>query len=340
MNNKIKFTQMCPNKLKNIINKILILFDVINSYYYDIFRYLKYSTTLKHPKTFEQFEARIIAHYHVLEKGLSLKGTRPGYGKQIAESLLKLLKNYINTGYSTDKKSFKTAIDTVNEYIYYNKKHKQDVKNIEYDFLSILKNTNAVPNSKMGGIFHLNKNEILESTKKDFKHFSLNRFSIRNFSSEEIDLNILIDAVKIAQKTPSVCNRQATKVHVIVNSDIIKTILKIQNGNRGFGHLSNKLIVITTDLYYFEGVGERNQAFIDAGMFSMSLLYALHYEGLGACPLNWCVSPNKSKRLRKILKINESETIILIIAIGHIPEKIDVAKATRKNIDEIIRILK
>ncbi len=43
------------------------------------------------------------------------------------------------------------------------------------------------------------------------------------------------------------------------------------------------ILLINYVLTAFNGINERNQSFIDGGMYSMSL-YALHY--LGACPLN------------------------------------------------------
>jgi nitroreductase len=329
--------QLVPNKFKKVIRKSCILLKAVECYFWDIYRYLKFSTTLKKPKTFEQFEARIIAHYHVIEKGLSLRNVRVGFGKGVIKSLLKLLENYVKLGYPVKKESFKAAIGVLKGYLSFNKINKQDIDDIETVFLNILKSVN-IKNGKLGGVIELTKNEILRNAKKDFRSFVMSRYSIRNFSDKEIDINILIDAVKIAQKSPSVCNRQATKVYIVVTPYLIEKVLSLQNGSRGFGHLTNKLIVVTSDLQYFEGIRERNQPFIDAGIFSMSLLYALHYEGLGACPLNWCAKPDKDRKLRNLLKIKECETIMLIIAVGHLPDKLNITKSARKNINDIVKI--
>jgi hypothetical protein len=50
--------------------------------------------------------------------------------------------------------------------------------------------------------------------------------------------------------------------------------LKLQGGIRGFGHLTNKLIVITSDTAVF--LMMKDQAFIDGGMYAMNVLYGLH----------------------------------------------------------------
>ena len=62
----------------------------------------------------------------------------------------------------------------------------------------------------------------------------------------------------------------------------------------------------------------------------MSLLYALHYNKLGACPLNWSVERNVEKKLKKKLKIPDSENIIMSISVGHIPNDLSVATSPRK----------
>jgi len=332
MNSKIKFKHICPNKLKIIINKILILFDIINSYYYDIFRYLKYSTTLKHPKTFKQLESKIYAHSHVIEKGLSLKETRLGYGNDVINSLIGLLKKYKLHKYPEDNIVFKTAVSVINSYIKFHKKNKYSVEKLQEQIKSI----SNYKGSEYGGIKTFKKKQILEYGKSNFYNMAINRFSIRNFTTEPVELEKIIEAIKIAQKSPSVCNRQSTHVCIIQEQKIKNQVLALQNGNRGFSHLIDKILIVTSDLQSFDGIKERNQAFIDSGIFTMSLLYGLHYKGVGACTLNWCYDIRTDKKLRKIIKINESENVILMIAVGNLPEVIKVTKSSRKNLNDII----
>ena len=146
--------------------------------------------------------------------------------------------------------------------------------------------------------------------------------------------------MRIAQKSPSVCNRQSSKVYIIDNEELKGKILKMQNGNRGFGHLANKIIIVTSNLKAFNGIGERNQSYIDGGMFGMSLLYALHYKGLGTCAVNWAVNSNQDKKIRKELNINLSENILFMVLVGHIPNMFNVAKSTRKNMSDILKVCK
>jgi hypothetical protein len=48
--------------------------------------------------------------------------------------------------------------------------------------------------------------------------------------------------------------------------------LSYQNGNSGFGHTVPALFVITSDMRIFEKSGERNQGWVDGGLFAMALV--------------------------------------------------------------------
>ena len=83
---------------------------------------------------------------------------------------------------------------------------------------------------------------------------------------------------------------------------------------------------------------ERNQSFIDGGFFGMSLVYALHYLGLGTCCLHWSVNYKKDNKLRKLVKIKDSENILFMILVGHLPTKLKVAKSERIDLNDIMKI--
>jgi len=326
------------NEILNFLKNIVKTFKYLKSYIYDIRKYFKYSTTLKKHYDFDTLESRIIAHYHVIEKGLSLKNTRFGYGKDIIYNLLDLLQNYKEIGYPKDHKTYKTAISVLKSYIEFHENNNYDIKELKSTISKVV-DTN-IKSDELGGVKSFKKEEIIKKTNQKFDLFANSRFSIRNFTSEEVEIADLKDAVRIAQKSPSVCNRQSSKVYIIDNEELKGKILKMQNGNRGFGHLANKIIIVTSNLKAFNGIGERNQSYIDGGMFGMSLLYALHYKGLGTCAVNWAVNSNQDKKIRKELNINLSENILFMVLVGHIPNMFNVAKSTRKNMSDILKVCK
>lgn len=110
---------------------------------------------------------------------------------------------------------------------------------------------------------------------------------------------------------------------------MVRDLAALQNGNRGFGSLAPRLLIVSGEMQSFFGSSERNQIFIDGGLFSMSLLFGLHAMGLGACPLNWSVSFRQDRKLRRKFRIPESEAVIMIISLGYLPETLSVPKSVR-----------
>lgn len=176
-------------------------------------------------------------------------------------------------------------------------------------------------------------------TQREVEEFFETRHSVRNFDSERpIDPQLLRHAGNLAMSTPSVCNRQAWRVRFVMEDDAKMLARRRQNGNAGFGDIP-VLAIVTTDARLFAGPGERNQAWIDGGMFAMSLSWALHGLGLSSCMLNMSVGNAVADALRSELGIESYELIITQIAIGYAKEGHRVARSPRRSTDEVVSVI-
>jgi len=322
-----------PVFVKTYIKKHLQLIRLLRCYIYDLRRYWTYSSTAAITDSI-QLEAEIARVYHAIEKGLSLPETKVGFGKDKAESLVSLLVEYREKRYSLDSSQYLTALIVLQKYIsFHDGENCRLIKIKEFVEKTVLDRAHI-----SGGILKKKKSEILAASKQNFAELAFNRHSIRNFTDETVDNAILIDAIKIAQRSPSVCNRQATRIYLVENKETIRKVLPLQGGNIGFGHLINKLLIITADLRAFDGTHERNQGFIDGGMFAMSLLYSLQYHGLGACALNWARALETDLALRNVININDSNIILMMIGVGHLPDTIKLTYSQRKPYTDIFYI--
>lgn len=142
----------------------------------------------------------------------------------------------------------------------------------------------------------------------------------------------------MAQTAPSACNRQPTRVHIIENKELIKQCLSLQNGNRGFGNLADKLLIVTGNLQTVLGSQEYFDLNTNVGIFIMNLSYSLHYYEIAHCILNWYALPKTDKNLRKIVEIPEEETVVSFIVCGKAPKEFKIAESPRVPVDEIIKI--
>lgn len=162
----------------------------------------------------------------------------------------------------------------------------------------------------------------------------LSRHSIRNFDSWIPDSRALERAVELALHTPSVCNRQAWRVH-FYRGVSVRRILALHHGSGGFADTVPCVGVITVDSRLFAGVGERNQRWIDGGLFAMSLVWALHGLGLGTCMLNWSRGVHDSDRLRRVAEIGESWEIVALVAVGRPAVGARATRSPRRGPDEV-----
>ena len=141
----------------------------------------------------------------------------------------------------------------------------------------------------------------------------------------------------MAQKTPSVCNRQSSKVYLFHNKDDVNKVLSYQNGCASFAKSVQAVYIVTSNLESFISTDERNQCWIDGGLFAMSLLYALHSLGIGSCCLNWCATKKSDDLLHSAAGISKSEVVIMLIACGNYPNDLRVARSVRRPLDEVLR---
>lgn len=327
--------------MKKLIKKVLpvgmmnILRDKKNEYKSkkiiknDVNRFVKYSFKDTDPTTYEQLEARLTKEYHSIEKGLSYKELRLGFGKRVLDNVISLVEIYLSKGYPTDSHVYVTAINNLEEYIRVHEEFEFEVTELKKKVEKFKKNSDLLT----GGVKWTSKEEMLEKSKSDFKEFSLSRHSVRDYSEKPVSMDLIKEAIELSKKTPSACNRQPWRIRIVGDPTKKKIIQKNQNGNRGFGDYIDKFIIITVDTQYYARSRERNQANIDGGMYAMNLIYAFHYYNIATVPLSASLTLAQEKNLRSTFNISLSENFIMFIGIGNYSEEeFKVAKSDRREI--------
>lgn len=313
--------------IKKTIYKIIHgdVADKTISHYYTKFK--KYAFVDCKCEQYEQYEASIIRLYHTIEKGLSYENYRAGFGKENVEKLLTSLEKYSSEGNDTSTFFYETALSCLETYITKNKEHGQSDAKLE-------KRVKALPgkSNDCGGTVTVslpkNPDDLTYSQLVKIRH------SIRHFSNEPVDIELLQKAIQLAQYTPSACNRQGWKTRIVADKAKIKAILENQNGNRGFGHEFDKLLVITSDLRAQQKGREVFQAFIDGGMYAESVLNSLYCMGIGSVPLSASLTAEQDQNVRKIIEVSEAELFVLFIGVGNYPDgEVLTTRSERKPVD-------
>ena len=290
------------------------------SYLSDARRFIESSNTIKKNDRQEKLRADIIQRYHAVEKGLTMPARRYLFGRELILTLIERCRQY-SRDYGTEDLQVRQAVMILNEYLEIHALAKVEIDSELKGMLEDLAHNYHIDvstkqiSAKYDGFF--------SNSAAEFPAFAFSRVSIRNYAEKEIPPELIDDAVRIALSAPSACNRQPSRVFMVSDKEKMRKVLALQNGNRGFGHLADKLLIVTVDLSGFHEAAERNLGWVDGGIFSMNLLYGLHYNGIGACPLNWAVMPDADLALHKICGIPDWYRVVLMISCGYPNEQFD-----------------
>ncbi len=325
------------------------------AYAYDRRLYLRGSGLLG-LQALEARKAHLLKTYHRIEKGLALPQPRPGFGADALATLRDDVAAYRSAaGLPTGRSDWvlDAALDSVAAYLDFHRVGSgwRAVDGVDLDALQAWLQAQraglapvgpqaAPPGERSGGgLLQLGREELLRAHMAGYAEMARARHSVRQFAATPIPEGAIERAVATARYAPSVCNRGAGQVLWVRNAERRRALLALQNGNRGFGDTAPALLVISCRADAFHTVGERYQGWIDGGLFAMSLIHALQAEGLGSCCLNWSVEPELDAELKRRAGLPADDFVIMLLAVGPLPETLSVARSTRRPLNEVLRTL-
>lgn len=316
--------------LKSQYNQIKIKYRIIKDTYWFLIKNLKHNASIKTDESLYKMQYTILRENHIIEKGMSMKNPKDGFGIEKVINLLNRLNKYYITYYNEHDDFLEYPLSTIEEYIEYTHKNSnQDISIIENLFKSLKSQIKPYSPIK-AGIKNVTRTEIECAAQMDFASLLYSRHSIRYFTSEPTKEE-LEKALRLASRTPSACNRQGWKTYIF-NKNKCQEILHWQGGARGFEKDIPCCIIITASLNAFLEY-EIFQAYIDGGMYAQNLINSLHFVGVGSIPLSCGFHANKLKQLTQ-WGIPEYEIPIIIIGCGKPSEQFKVAISTRKDISK------
>lgn len=320
-------------RVKQELRRLLMLryfaYDIANSYRAMFWR----SANTRLPS----LSAELLFQYHKLEKGLVMPGKKRLFGLDPARATIKLMRRWREVGHRPDDLVFLGALTTLRSYHARVTQHQLDPRGVilpELDsFLATCAHEAALAPTPQA-LQHPLVTEL--SPAAAFRSLAEARRSVRDFLPQPVPQALLDEAVKLAQLSPSACNRQPCRVYVVSDEEGKKRLLSLQNGNAGFGHLAPHVAVVTADEAYFFDVSERHEPYIDGGLFSMSLILALRSLGVASCCLNWCVAPANDKAAHGVLGLPASQRIVMLMVIGYAPDDCAVPLSPRRALDDTL----
>lgn len=310
------------------------LIKAFHGFFYDFKRFYANAGWRSNMLDSEQRNYNAAKIYHSLEKSMSFKNRKEGSGWKDVYALLELLKVAKETGdlgYHD-----KAACKLLSEFI----ELKGNSQTADAEYIRVEVSKFDFTSMDEHGVKCHSSEQFRKGMLESPEDFFLSRYSLREFKEKCVDEEIIKRAIHLAMKTPSVCNRQAWHVYHTTDPLIKEKALKYQAGNRGFGDMIPNLMIVTTDLKAFMPGQEHYQHWIDGGLFSMSLIYALHSLGVASCCLNWSQSPANDMLLRSLVDIKQSHTVIMMLAVGWPDAENNVCISARRPLEEVYTSLK
>ena len=301
-------------------------------YLYDKDFYKKYNMGTEESLNKLGYES--IIHTHTLEKGMEHFELRP-FAVEKTRYIMSLIKRESKYENYENKFAFINGINSLREYkkIYeeHNWINKDEYKKVD----EFLKNYSKVENQKAGA-YILTKKELQKDYEIDYLKFVKSRHSTRNYKNEPIKLDDVKAAVEMAKYSASACNRQYIKLHFYPSGKMRDNVIHYALGKGGLYLDGVNTFIVTFDVNGLSGVGERNQGYFNAGLYSTNLVNAFHSLGIGTCFIQFANSVKDEDDLKRKNEIPEYERIAVIHFAGYYDEKSIFAVSPRKNVSELL----
>lgn len=276
-------------------------------------------------------EYDILLLVHSLEKAMTSKHLR-FFGIEKVDKLKTLLKE-LQMLTNENNYAFITGINCLRSYCSFYEKQFWQERQEYIDTKNYLLEYQYVENIPVG-VQQISNEEFLANN-KDFASLLYSRHSIREYSSKEIEEDVIKEAIKLASLSPSACNRQMCKIYNINNQKSREVVAKYGQGFSHFDLDNAHYFLVTFDISANSFIGERNQGWFNAGLMAMNFINALHSMGIGSCFIQFGNNFNEEQTIKKKLLIPQSERIAVIISAGYYPEKTIIPISHRKDIADI-----
>ena len=271
---------------------------------------------------------------HRIEKGLLMKPRRNVFAKDYINDTVTLFHLAIKVNEDNKEEELEWAFDVLTKYF---KIIKDDPIIMEaYRKFNQISYVKRCKSELFIPYIRENHNVGIPEYESLLK-LALRRRSVRWYLNKAVSRDLIDKALKIANLSPSACNRQPYYYRIIKNSELVKKVVKIPLGTGGYEHNIGTIALLIGDLSALKHDRDRHLIYIDASLSAMAFMYALETLNLSSCPINWGENPKLECRIRKLVKLEPYERIIMLISIGFPDPSGKVAFSKKKSLDELRR---
>ena len=344
--------------MKNILNKIRIKFNVIltnflspimvktsltSSLFYLLFsskfrreEQAVLAGRLKHLDESINNKSNLfvlIRNIHRIEKGLLMRPRRDLFALDFIQETMDKFEKMYDPKFLTQNSQIKWANDVL--YEYFKKSGSHPILDKERDRFNILSqsyvdatNIKSIPYMRI-----ISQRPNL--TYDDFFKLVKYRRSVRWFLQKKVSHELVDNAILAAIQSPSACNRQPFEYRIIDDPKILKEVVDIPMGIKGYQDNIPMMVVVIGNLDAYFDERDRHVIYIDASLANMSFMLALEVQGLSSCSINWPDIEKLERRMSKALSLEIHQRPIMCMAVGYPDPNGLVAYSEKRSLDEI-----
>lgn len=308
------------------------------SYFFKEYRNAKKSLRLMDDETYSLnfTAAELMRNTHSIEKGLSIDQPHLGFGHAKQREMLQQIAQLQAKRSAYYNEICDTALSALHEYIaYHEDQGYTDAFCVELK--EYLSKQQIQGKTKTGGIIRVSKDDLKYDI-KTIEDFFNSRHSVRDFELTPVDDETINQALVLAQRAPSACNRQGFRVYVL-SAKKSREYAESLSGIGGFAEQVGRFILITGKRSSYR-ITENYQYIVSASIYAAYLSLTLHLYGLGCCivqrPVVWT---KEWSAKRDALGIEKDEQLVLLLAVGNLKEEFNVPISNRLSKDSLIRYI-
>ncbi|MCM8624870.1 nitroreductase family protein [Accumulibacter sp.] len=319
--------------MRNPLQYVAKALSFLREYATDMWLFIKHNnhSPLEDRNRKAYFQTIILSH--TIEKGLSLAMPRPLFGRNNVDAIVAQLRSY-SKAYSEFPVGMATgALAAYRDF-------SADHAAADDPTLSVIErylDSEAAPGvERTGGVKQVDAaGTVFPQSIVDFLK---SRTSCRMFVPDALPREQVDEVLTIAQSAPSQCNRQSVRVHFYQERARIASLLRLQAGAAGFSENVGNLFVVTSEITAWGGPQQRNQMYVDGGLYAMMLMLACHSQGIASCPLNLAVTNAVERKIKTVGDISANQRLIMMIAVGKTSApRIKAARSPRCRVAEVAR---
>ncbi|MEY8118856.1 nitroreductase family protein [Falsihalocynthiibacter sp. BN13B15] len=295
--------------MRSKLIRIAKILQVFTEYTRDGWLFLRYNGFSPLEPRDRRLSHKTIIEAHTIEKGLALPEPRPYFGQNKVRALLEMNAGWVPPPGDISRTMLLGALRDYRA-AFVDTSPPDAALAAQVDTFLDTQETETAEGGVRG---YIEKKSECDASAVAFLNA---RFSARDFAPRTLEDREIATVVHLAQRAPSQCNRQSTRLHVYRDRARIARLLELQGGGRGFIQAVPTLFVITSEITAWGGPQQRNQPYVDGGIFTTMLLLSLDAHGFVSCPMNLAITHSKEQAIKREGTIPKRERLVVMVAAG------------------------